>query len=252
MICAVVLAAGRSERMGTQKLLLPLRGQPVIAGIVDELLRSPLHRIIVVVGRDAEQIKLALSAPAERGVHAASGHDTESAAKLSTAVPGVATVKRAEARAPDAIHSQSFDAVTFVRNPDPGGDMLSSVRCGLRALPTLCAAVMVVLGDQPGVTSQLVGSLIRAFQTQLLGNKTPNKSIILPIHAGRRGHPLLFDARFRDEILTSYDGVGLHGLLVAHPEAVVELEVSTAAELEDMDTPEDYQRHLANTTATSA
>ena len=31
MICAIVLAAGRSRRMGTQKLLLPFAGSTVIA-----------------------------------------------------------------------------------------------------------------------------------------------------------------------------------------------------------------------------
>jgi len=191
MICAVVLAAGRSERMGTQKLLLSLGKRPVIACVVDELLRSPLYQILVVVGRDGEQIQSALAG----------------------------------------------SAVAFFSNPDPAGDMLSSVRCGLRALPDSCEAVLVVLGDQPGVTQGRITELVHAYHKSSCG-------IIVPTHAGRRGHPLLFAARYREEILTRHDGVGLHGLLAAHPEAVAELEVSTAAELEDMDTPEDYQREL--------
>lgn len=202
MICAIVLAAGRSERMGTQKLLLPLGEKPVITRGVDELLHSPLQQIIVVVGRDAEQIQQVLAGR----------------------------------------------AATFVHNPDSAGDMLSSVRCGLRALPAPCEAVLVVLGDQPGITSRLVGELIRAFRGQTAEDGMPRRGIIVPTHAGRRGHPLLFAARFRDELLTRYDGVGLHGLLAAHPEELVELEVSTAAELEDMDTPEDYRRQLKSAT----
>lgn len=203
MICAIVLAAGRSERMGTQKLLLRLRGKPIIAGILDELIRSPLRQIFVVVGRDAEQIQSALAGR----------------------------------------------AVTFVSNPEPDGDMLSSVRCGLRVLPASCEAVLVVLGDQPGVTSKLVGELMRAFRAELPEGGAPNGDIIVPTHAGRRGHPLLFAARFRDEILTRYDGIGLYELLAAHSEEVVELEVSTAAQLEDMDGPEDYQRQLKSAAA---
>lgn len=198
MICAIVLAAGRSERMGPQKLLLPLGEKPVIARVVDELIASPLQQIIVVVGRDGERIQNALAGR----------------------------------------------AVTFLSNADPEGDMLSSVRCGLRVLPASCEGVLVVLGDQPGITSQSVGELIRAFHAPSPESRTPNKSIILPTHAGRRGHPLLFAARYREEILTRYDGIGLHGLLAAHPEAVAELEAGTAATLEDMDTPEDYQRQL--------
>jgi molybdenum cofactor cytidylyltransferase len=203
MISAIVLAAGRSERMGTQKLLLPWRGQPLIASIVEELLRSPLDQTMVVVGRDAERIQQALA-----------GH-----------------------------------TVTFIPNPDPEGDMLSSVRCGLRALPTVCKAVLVVLGDQPGVSREMVGELVRTFRNQPNGGGISRKEIIVPTHAGRRGHPLLFAARFWDEILTRYDGVGLHGLLAAHPSEVLEFAVSTAAELEDMDTPEDYQRQWKSATA---
>ncbi|HEX5223331.1 MAG TPA: nucleotidyltransferase family protein [Verrucomicrobiae bacterium] len=57
MIGAVVLAAGRSERMGTQKLLLPLGGKPIITRVVDELSASQVDEIIVVVGRDGERLR---------------------------------------------------------------------------------------------------------------------------------------------------------------------------------------------------
>ena len=61
MICAMVLAAGRSRRMGTQKLLLPFEGQPLIARIVDELLRSPVAQVFVVIGEAGKPIKEALA-----------------------------------------------------------------------------------------------------------------------------------------------------------------------------------------------
>ncbi len=189
MICAVVLAAGRSSRMGVQKLLLPLAGRPIIAGIVDEVLESAVEKIFVVVGRDAQPIQAALS---DR-------------------------------------------RLTLIANPEPDDDMLSSVRCGIRALPSGCTAVLVVLGDQPGVTRQLIGELIRRFHET-------GRGIIVPIHHGKGGHPLLFAARFCAEILTHHGATGLRGLLVAHLNEVVELPVATASVLEDMDTPEQYQR----------
>ena len=61
MICAVVLAAGRSERMGTQKLLLPLGGKAVIARVVDELSASQVEKTFVVVGCDGERIRQTLT-----------------------------------------------------------------------------------------------------------------------------------------------------------------------------------------------
>jgi molybdenum cofactor cytidylyltransferase len=189
MICAVVLAAGNSNRMGTQKLLLPLGDKPVIARVVDELLLGPVKNVLVVVGRDGEKIKQVLQ-----------GRE-----------------------------------VTFVLNPDPEGDMLSSVRCGLRALPEACEAVLVALGDQPAINHELIGELIRAFHQR-------GRGIIVPAHGNHRGHPILFASHFSEEVLTRYDGVGLHGLLDAHPDEVFKVPVSTASVLEDMDTPEDYER----------
>ena len=60
MISAIVLAAGRSRRMGVQKLLLPLGGQPVIARTVDEVLGSPVDEVFVVIGQDGKRIRRAL------------------------------------------------------------------------------------------------------------------------------------------------------------------------------------------------
>jgi len=60
MICAIVLAAGRSTRMGAQKLLLPFDGQTVIRHIVDEVAGSPVDRIVVVTGADTDAVSRSL------------------------------------------------------------------------------------------------------------------------------------------------------------------------------------------------
>jgi molybdenum cofactor cytidylyltransferase len=197
MICAMILAAGRSQRMGTQKLLLPLGDRPVIACVVDEVLRSPVDRVFVVIAPDGSLIAEALAG------------------------------RRVE----------------FVANPDPESEMLASVRCGLRATPQDCAAALVVPGDHPGVTAEVISSLIEAFEAGARG-------IVVPAYNGRRGHPLLLSMRYRNEILTRYDDTGLRGLLRAHAGDVHEVEVPTAGVVEDMDLPEDYVRireHLRGT-----
>ena len=193
MICAVVLAAGLSRRMGVQKLLLPFAGKTVIAHIVDQILAGAVDEVHVVVGHEGERVRRELS---DRNVSA-------------------------------------------VTNPDYKSGMLSSVRCGLAALPQECRTVLVALGDQPSITSSLIGQMIRGFAAT-------DKSILVPFHDGRRGHPVLFSGVYRDEVLTCYDGVGLRGLLHAHPDEVFELSVSTSSVLSDMDLPEDYLRELAS------
>jgi molybdenum cofactor cytidylyltransferase len=126
--------------------------------------------------------------------------------------------------------------IDVVDNPDyQRGEMLSSVRCGLRALSPGCDAVLVALGDQPAITAGLIRAMIESYATV-------GRGIIVPVFEGRRGHPLLLATAYRDEILTGYDHLGLRGLLAAHPQDIFELPVATSAVLSDMDDLRDYQR----------
>jgi molybdenum cofactor cytidylyltransferase len=59
-IAAVVLAAGRSSRMGTHKLLLPLGDRPVIAHVVAAACASGADPVLVVLGHGAERVRAAL------------------------------------------------------------------------------------------------------------------------------------------------------------------------------------------------
>src|SRR3954468_4256494 len=145
MICAIILAAGKSLRMGTQKLLLPFANQTVIGHVADQVIKSHIRQVLVVAAEKSEEIAAALKG------------------------------KR----------------LSIVINPDFQGDMLSSVRCGLRALPG-CEAVMVLLGDQPAIRSEFVGEMIRVFETT-------NAGIIVPTYRGKRGRPILFSSEYCDE-----------------------------------------------------
>jgi molybdenum cofactor cytidylyltransferase len=60
-VYAVVLAAGRSRRMGTQKLVLPFAGKTVIGHVVDQILNAPVAGVVVVVGPEHHAIAEALS-----------------------------------------------------------------------------------------------------------------------------------------------------------------------------------------------
>lgn len=61
-IAAVVLAAGLSSRMGTQKLLLPWGEGTVISHVVMVLSQAGIQKIQVVTGANAESMAMALSA----------------------------------------------------------------------------------------------------------------------------------------------------------------------------------------------
>jgi molybdenum cofactor cytidylyltransferase len=60
MLSAIVPAAGMSTRLGRNKLLLPFKGQPLIAHAVDTLMASKVDEIIVVLGHEADQVRAAI------------------------------------------------------------------------------------------------------------------------------------------------------------------------------------------------
>jgi molybdenum cofactor cytidylyltransferase len=60
VIWAVILAAGESRRMGTQKLLLPFGETTVVEAVVRTALASGVDRAVVVLGADREAIRARL------------------------------------------------------------------------------------------------------------------------------------------------------------------------------------------------
>jgi molybdenum cofactor cytidylyltransferase len=61
-VAALVLAAGRSSRMGgSNKLLAEIGGRPLVRIVVDEVLRSRARPIIVVTGHQRERVEAALA-----------------------------------------------------------------------------------------------------------------------------------------------------------------------------------------------
>ena len=57
MIWAVILAAGESRRMGTQKLLLPFGETTVVGAVVGTALASRVDRVLVVLGADKDDVR---------------------------------------------------------------------------------------------------------------------------------------------------------------------------------------------------
>jgi molybdenum cofactor cytidylyltransferase len=61
MIAALVLAAGAARRFGSQKLVHPVRGEPLIRAAVDRVVAAGPEQTIVVVGRDGAAVRHALA-----------------------------------------------------------------------------------------------------------------------------------------------------------------------------------------------
>jgi molybdenum cofactor cytidylyltransferase len=68
-VSAIVLAAGKSERMGRPKLLLPIGETTMIGNVLDSVLASSVHEVIVVVGHQADAVREAIGERRVRIVH---------------------------------------------------------------------------------------------------------------------------------------------------------------------------------------
>lgn len=110
------------------------------------------------------------------------------------------------------------------------GEMLSSLRVGLRALDDNISAALVVMGDQPQISVRIVH---RVLTTAAQGPE----SIVAPYYMGRRGHPILIPQRYWKALLRLRHGAP-RDVINQHP--IMAVNVDTDSILRDIDTPEQY------------
>lgn len=66
MISAIVLAAGLSTRMGVQKLLQPIDGEPMLGRTLKALRRPSIDETVVVLGAEASRVREGIKFERER------------------------------------------------------------------------------------------------------------------------------------------------------------------------------------------
>lgn len=123
--------------------------------------------------------------------------------------------------------------VHILHNPHYLQGMTTSVQVALRDLSPIPDAYMLALVDQPHVSVQLVQQLLTTFCHT-------HKGLVIPTYAGKRGHPIVLAATYREEILALGPEQGLNVVTRGHPEDTVEIPVAYDDILRDMDYPEDY------------
>ena len=188
-VAAIVLAAGEATRYGSQKLLSPLRGRPLLQHAIDAANMSSLETVVIVLGADADEIARRVA------------------------------VGRAR----------------IVRNPEYATGQASSLRAGVRAIASDADAVVVLLGDQPLVTS----ALLDAIATR---HRETAAAAVVCVQDGRRSPPTLLHRDLFPAIHELRGDVGAREILARRSD-VVTLDVDPAlAGLNDIDTPADLER----------
>ncbi|MGC9335999.1 MAG: nucleotidyltransferase family protein [Anaerolineae bacterium] len=110
-----------------------------------------------------------------------------------------------------------------------------SLRVGVAALRRDIQAAFIVLADQPGLTVDLLRSLLARYHAT-------NARIIAPFYEGRRGNPVLFDRALFVHLQAVDGDKGARELLALHEDWVEPVDVDSPAVLLDVDTPHDYRR----------
>jgi molybdenum cofactor cytidylyltransferase len=147
-------------------------------------------------------------------------------------------------REAQAVHAALDEMqVRFVVNPDFRAGMSTSLRSGIRGLATTVEAAIVVLGDQPGISASTILRLIEEYRRS-------GQPIVVPVYAGTRGNPVLFDASVFPELASVAGDQGGREVIGRDPSRVATVSLPFAMPA-DVDTVEDYLHWLTSGTGPS-
>ncbi len=146
---------------------------------------------------------------------------------LSSAVNEVVVV--VGYRAEEVVKTVAAKPVKLVINPDYEQGMSTSIIAGLNSVDSQAQAVMLALSDQPLIDSRTINRLIEEFCHH-------DKGIAIPTYQGRRGHPIVFAAKYRGKLLELKGDIGGRQIIKAHPEDVLEVAVNCEGICIDIDT----------------
>ncbi len=138
------------------------------------------------------------------------------------------------AHAAEVRRAVKFEGEKVIVNRAYRRGMSTSLRAGLGAVEKDADAVMVVLGDQPLVTPATVDAIIQCYR------KT-RAAIVVPVHRGVRGNPVLLDRSLFPEIEKIRGDVGAKSVVARHEEGLVQVDVDDPGILRDIDTPTEYR-----------
>ena len=158
---------------------------------------------------------------------------------------------------------------TFVINPDYEKGQLTSLQCGLKAIPANADAVIFTPVDYPAIEVATIQALIAALlldNTQQAPNNTqqvptpgggadapvrarpPGRALLaVPRLAGRHGHPVLFAAALIADFLALPPDAEARAVIRQNIAHTTYIDVDDPAILTDIDDPQAYADLLAAT-----
>jgi molybdenum cofactor cytidylyltransferase len=132
-------------------------------------------------------------------------------------------------RAEEAKRIMAARPVKLAINPNYQQGMSTSIIAGLNMVDSRARAVVIALGDQPFIDSQTLNRLIDEFYNH-------DKGIVIPVYRGRRGHPVIFAIRYKDELFRLKGDIGGREIIDRYPDDVLEVPVNCEGIYIDIDT----------------
>ena len=138
-------------------------------------------------------------------------------------------------RAADEIREQvDFGAARVVENPEFTEGCASSYKAGLAALNPNSQAMMIILGDQPGIQPEVIDRLADQWrQTESL--------IALCSYNGRKGHPMIFAQSMFEQLSALHGDKAAWKLVDANASLVQEVQFNLPFP-DDINTAADFER----------
>lgn len=128
-----------------------------------------------------------------------------------------------------------LNGIKIIINSEHRAGLASSIQRGLAHVSSRFRAVMIGTGGMALVTSQTIDTLIREY------NKG-KKGIVVPVHDGRRGHPVIIDLKYLESMLELRGDVGTRSVMETHAEDVREVPIDSDEVLIDIDTRETWEK----------
>lgn len=98
-------------------------------------------------------------------------------------------------------------------------------------------AIMILLGDMPFVTSDIIDKLYEGF-------KNTNKNIVAPRKDGKKGNPVIIGRKYFEQLLNNTGDKGARVVIKNNPEDIEWVETDNDGIFMDLDDEEKYKRAL--------
>ena len=151
-------------------------------------------------------------------------------AMQKSALDEIAVVLGYEATNIQATLEELEGDLRFITNPDYSKGQSSSLKLGVKHFSDKVDALMVVLGDMPLISAEIINRLIASHKSG---------AITLPMAEGRRGNPVIWSAEFFAEFETLEGDNGGRMLFDLHKDKLNPIPINDPAVLLDADTPAD-------------